>query len=409
MDINNLSGHDFEDLIEKLIKQLGFITEERKRSADGGIDIKVINEQPILKGLYIIQCKRYSNPISESIIRDLFGVVTSERANKGILITNSTFSKAAEKFASNLPIELIDGNKLIELLEKNLGKKFEKENEKLTVHEKYRIAFECLNAEAKRIDKRRQDIRNKRIYLNPKYYNNISVYMSYISRKFSKIRKIVEVLANQISDLNNIWDNFSEDQGNYSNTQELKNKCKEIIQTMNIIESEEEELISVVPQNNLKGLHTAAINIYNPIFKSFFELLDKLYLMINNPEDPRLEKFFKDGKQYVKLDSIISIDEEVEIFSRESEKLEKEIPKSNKAREKRCYIATVVYKDSDAPEVIKLRQWRDNVLCNSVFGKLIIEIYYFFGKYLAIYINKFPILKGVIKYFLDLFISRLEQ
>jgi len=409
MDINNLSGHDFEDLVEKLIRQLGFITEERKRSADGGIDIKAINEQPILKGLYIIQCKRCNNSISESIIRDLFGVVTSERANKGILITNSKFTKAAEKFASNKQLELIDGNKLIELFEKHLDKKFEKENEKLTVHEKYRIAFEYLDAEIKRVDKRRQDIRNKRIYLNPKYYNNILAYMSYINKKFDKIRKIVAVLANQISDLNNTWDNFSENQGNYSNIQELKNKCKEIIETMNMIENEEEELISVTPQNNLMGLHAAAINIYNPIFKSFFEILNKLYLMINNPEDPRLEKFFKNGKQCVKLDSIISIDEEMKIYLRELEKVRRELPKFNKAKGKRCYVATVVYKDANAPEVMKLRQWRDDVLCNNIFGKLIIEIYYFSGKYFANWINKFPVLKRIIKYFLNLIISKLEK
>lgn len=407
MDINNLSGHDFEDLVEKLIKQLGFITEERKRSADGGIDIKAINEQPILKGLYIIQCKRHSNPISESTIRDLFGVVTSERANKGILITNSTFSKAAEKFASNLPIELIDGSKLIELLEKNLSKKFEKENEKPIIHEKYRITFKYLNAEAKRIDKRRQDIKNKRIYLNPKYYNDILAYINYINKKIDKIRKIVVVLSNQIFDLNDIWDNFPENQGNYSNMQELKDKCKKIMETINIIENEEEELISVIPQNNLKGLHTAAINIYNPIFKSFFEFLNKLYLMINNPEDPRLEKFLKNGKQYVKLDTTITPGDTPKIYLRELEKVKRELVRSSKAREKRCYIATAVYKDSNAPEVIKLRQWRDDVLCNNAFGKLSIEVYYFFGKYLANLIKKFPVLRLAIKYLLDLFISRL--
>ena len=53
MDIDNLSGHDFEDLTEELIKKLGFTTEERKRSVDGGIDIRAISEQPIFKGLYI--------------------------------------------------------------------------------------------------------------------------------------------------------------------------------------------------------------------------------------------------------------------------------------------------------------------------------------------------------------------
>lgn len=233
--------------------------------------------------------------------------------------------------------------------------------------------------------------------------------MSYISKIFDKIRKIAVVLANQISDLNNIWDNFSENKGNYSNIQELKNKCKEIIKTVDMIENEEEELISINPPNNLIGLHTATINIYNPIFKSFFEILNKSYLMINNPEDPRLEKFFKNGKQCVKLDSIISIDEESKIFSRELKKFTRELQKFNKAKRKRCYVATVVYKDVNAPEVMKLRQWRDDVLCNNVFGKLIIEIYYFSGKYFANWINKFTVLKRIIKYFLDIFISKLEK
>ncbi|MFZ3106622.1 MAG: CFI-box-CTERM domain-containing protein [Candidatus Hydromicrobium sp.] len=240
-------------------------------------------------------------------------------------------------------------------------------------------------------------------------HHNILAYMSYISKIFDKIRKIVVVLANQISDLNNIWDNFSENKGNYSNIQELKNKCKEIIKTVDMIENEEEELISINPPNNLIGLHTATINIYNPIFKSFFEILNKLYLIINNPEDPRLEKFFKNGKQCVKLDSIISIDEESKIFSRELKKATRELQKFNKAKGKRCYIATVVYKDVNAPEVMKLRQWRDDVLCNNVFGKLIIEIYYFSGKYFANWINKVPFLKRIIKYFLDLFISKLVK
>ncbi len=53
------------------------------------------------------------------MIRDLYGVVTSERANKGILITYSKFSKQAKEFANNLPIELIDGNELVKLFLEN--------------------------------------------------------------------------------------------------------------------------------------------------------------------------------------------------------------------------------------------------------------------------------------------------
>ncbi len=50
------------------------------------------------------------------MIRDLYGVVHAEHANKGILITTSTFSPSAMEFAEGKPLELLDGAKLQVLL-----------------------------------------------------------------------------------------------------------------------------------------------------------------------------------------------------------------------------------------------------------------------------------------------------
>lgn len=115
-DINSMSGIEFEFLCKTLLEKMGFETVTTKASGDGGIDLIAYNHQPILSGKYIIQCKRYSGSVGEPIIRDLYGVVTSERANKGILITSGYFTSSAIKFANDKPIELIDGNKLNALL-----------------------------------------------------------------------------------------------------------------------------------------------------------------------------------------------------------------------------------------------------------------------------------------------------
>lgn len=115
-DINSLSGVGFELICQQLLENMGFETETTKASGDGGIDLIAYNHQPLLSGKYIIQCKRYSGSVGEPIIRDLYGVVTSERANKGILMTTGYFTKSAITFAGEKPIELIDGNKLRELL-----------------------------------------------------------------------------------------------------------------------------------------------------------------------------------------------------------------------------------------------------------------------------------------------------
>lgn len=118
-DINTLSGIDFEKLCQNLLQKLGFEVETTKQSGDGGIDLIARYHQAFLSGKYIIQCKRYSGGVGEPIIRDLYGVVMAERANKGILITTGYFSMSAIRFASDKNIELIDGERLSELLYEN--------------------------------------------------------------------------------------------------------------------------------------------------------------------------------------------------------------------------------------------------------------------------------------------------
>ena len=50
-------------------------------------------------------------------VRELLGVVVSEKASKGILVTSGRFTEEAKKFASaNSEIDLVDGPKLAALI-----------------------------------------------------------------------------------------------------------------------------------------------------------------------------------------------------------------------------------------------------------------------------------------------------
>ena len=115
-DIDKLSGIEFENVCQVLVEKMGFSTKTTKASGDGGIDLIAFNHQPLLSGKYIIQCKRYAGSVGEPIIRDLYGVVMSERANKGILMTTGHFTKSAIAFATGKPLELIDGTALKSLM-----------------------------------------------------------------------------------------------------------------------------------------------------------------------------------------------------------------------------------------------------------------------------------------------------
>ena len=116
-DIDTFTGVEFEIFCQTLVEKMGFTTEGTKASGDGGIDILAYNKKTLLSGKYIIQCKRYKGSVGEPIIRDLYGVVSSERANKGILMTTGYFTKQAIAFAENKQIELIDGEELKRLMD----------------------------------------------------------------------------------------------------------------------------------------------------------------------------------------------------------------------------------------------------------------------------------------------------
>lgn len=116
IDLDNINPLTFEELISSLLNKMGLVAETTQASYDGGIDVVAVSDNSITGGRFVIQCKRYQKSIPVDIIRDLYGVMTHERASKGILITTSNFSNECLKFARGKPIELINRRKLTQLL-----------------------------------------------------------------------------------------------------------------------------------------------------------------------------------------------------------------------------------------------------------------------------------------------------
>jgi len=111
-----VSGRDFERQVLRLLEARGFVADITEATADGGIDIVAKRTDPFLAGKYIVQCKNWIKPVGEPVVRDLYGVVMAERANKGILVTTSRFTESARQFAEDKPLELIDGSEWKQLI-----------------------------------------------------------------------------------------------------------------------------------------------------------------------------------------------------------------------------------------------------------------------------------------------------
>jgi restriction system protein len=127
---SNLAAMEWEDF-EHLVAQLfewefsknGIEVKVTRASRDRGVDAILFDPDPLKGGKYVIQAKRYTRTVDVSAVRDLYGTVMNEGANRGILITTASYGPDAYDFAKDKPISLVDGPNLLLMLQKH-GKKF---------------------------------------------------------------------------------------------------------------------------------------------------------------------------------------------------------------------------------------------------------------------------------------------
>jgi restriction system protein len=118
-NIMDLTPFEFESLVGNLFTKMGLETRQTRASRDGGVDAIAFDIRPVLGGKIVIQAKRYKNTVGVAAVRDLYGTMINEGANKGILVTTAGYGPDAFEFAKDKPIELMDGHQLLYLLEQN--------------------------------------------------------------------------------------------------------------------------------------------------------------------------------------------------------------------------------------------------------------------------------------------------
>ena len=131
--LQNISDTGFEHLCGRLLREYDFENIEiTQRSHDGGIDgYATLKLNPFVNLSAYFQCKRYKGSVPTKDVQAFIGVMETNKRSveKGIFLTTGSFSKNAfdiEK--ANIKLELIDGDKLVEMFEKvELGVTLKKE------------------------------------------------------------------------------------------------------------------------------------------------------------------------------------------------------------------------------------------------------------------------------------------
>lgn len=112
---------EFEDLIGRLLAELGFEgVEVTRRSQDGGIDVRgtlVVGD--VIRTQMAVQVKRWKskNHVQAPVVQQVRGSLGTHE--QGLIITTSEFSSGAKREAERpnaVPVALMNGEKLVELL-----------------------------------------------------------------------------------------------------------------------------------------------------------------------------------------------------------------------------------------------------------------------------------------------------
>ncbi len=125
--LSSLTPESFEEFVAELFEMLGYEVDLVGGPGDEGADLRLRRNDGLVA---VVQCKYHKQTVVGSpALQKFLGTIHHTRSHKGFFVTTSTFSLAAEKFAADHPIELIDGPRLVELVSSALGPKARRETE----------------------------------------------------------------------------------------------------------------------------------------------------------------------------------------------------------------------------------------------------------------------------------------
>ncbi len=111
-DYDTMSGEEFEEFCADVLRGNGYTgVEVTKASGDHGVDI--LANKDGLK--YAIQCKRYSKPVGNKAIQEVYSGKDIYKADIAVVMSNMNFTGQAIEDAKKLRVELWGRNKIYSL------------------------------------------------------------------------------------------------------------------------------------------------------------------------------------------------------------------------------------------------------------------------------------------------------
>ena len=112
--LEKMGWREFEGLTAEAFRRQGYRVVERGGDGpDGGVDL----ELHMGGDKYLVQCKQWkSQKVGVATVRELYGVMTAERAVGAFVVVSGSFTDEAKSFAEGRSIRLFDARKMRALI-----------------------------------------------------------------------------------------------------------------------------------------------------------------------------------------------------------------------------------------------------------------------------------------------------
>lgn len=116
--VDKMNGSEFEKFLSAHFKNLGYKVSLTPDTNDYGADLILTKDATKT----VVQAKRYKDKVGIAAVQEIAAAINYYKADKGIVISNSFFTKNAYALAEKNNIELWNREKLMQIMSKSNGK-----------------------------------------------------------------------------------------------------------------------------------------------------------------------------------------------------------------------------------------------------------------------------------------------
>ena len=110
--IDKMTGIEFENCLEYIFQRKGYHVDTTPVSNDYGADL-ILKKNGIIT---VVQAKRYKDKVGVKAVQEVYAAIPYYKASNAMVVTNSYFTTQAKNLAYTNHIQLIDRDKLTQLI-----------------------------------------------------------------------------------------------------------------------------------------------------------------------------------------------------------------------------------------------------------------------------------------------------